>query len=406
MSREHEPAGSEDVPLPEGWKMRVDKRTNKKFYINTVTRERFWQRPLNNDEPRDFYRKFDRKSGRIYYVHFATKKTCWKLPPRAIVKDIRDLKLAASAEKKRRSPNRRVAEVDPEKAEHDEFTSLVRKARQQADSAIANGNNDNNNNNVQVSPRQAAKQRLPESTSSPTSRNNVPTAVHISRNGSVHISSPAAVKYAQEHQDQEDFPEPSGSPEPAVHSTDHYRRRMQQVRDEADQEAQAGSESAVTPSSQPLHPVDEANPADEFRPAKESAAYHGGTQAKSGTSTLSAHGPDPNLASLHHDTESLDQDNKILRAQCLDLRSELSDFKSGLNDSLSDVAALLETLSGIESRHGSAAATSPRRLRYGRDPGQQPMAIENGPANGNSEPQHGSPSVHISRRGSVTISTR
>ena len=54
-----------------------------------------------DDEPRDFYRKFDRKSGKIYYVNFATKKTSWKLPPRAVVKEIKDLK-AAEAERKRR----------------------------------------------------------------------------------------------------------------------------------------------------------------------------------------------------------------------------------------------------------------------------------------------------------------
>eukprot|EP00750_Incisomonas_marina_P027205 INCI6152.10.p1 GENE.INCI6152.10~~INCI6152.10.p1 ORF type:complete len:445 (+),score=97.59 INCI6152.10:173-1507(+) len=439
---------SSGVQLPPGWKASLDKRTGRSFYVNLVTKERTWYRPLRDDEPRDFYRKFDRKTGKIYYVNFATKKTCWKLPPRAVVKDVRDLKLSAAERRKQKktpSPAKeagragRSGETQQVFEEADtngdgvldqrEFAQLIQKARATAVGSRPASERKRQQQQQQqqqqqparhtdtVAARDAAQHRLPHTEQRPSRGS---PSVHISRNGSVHIS-PA--RQPQQQQQQQDFPQVDNESEASSEdgdaagagagagprSTGDFKRRIQEMGAAAQREADAGAgaPNAGTPHSRTLYPVDSGERSG--RPAADetqSAAYHGATHAKSGVSTLAAHGPDPVLASMHHDTEALDQDNQMLRAQCDDIRSELDGFRSGLHDSLADVAALLETLSGIEDRHQKAAASSPRRLRYGRNPSAVPMAIENGPAPAAAAASADrSPAVHISRRGSVTINT-
>jgi hypothetical protein len=83
--------GSEEEPLPAGWLSKVDQRSGKTYYINTVTKTTHWNRPTVDasvtaqaqpvaDLPKGWLARTDKKSGRIYYINTVTKTTHWEKP--------------------------------------------------------------------------------------------------------------------------------------------------------------------------------------------------------------------------------------------------------------------------------------------------------------------------------------
>jgi len=86
----------ETEALPSGWLERVDKKSGKKYYVNTVFKLTQWERPTHEakataipkDLPEGWTGKVDQKSGRVYYVNSVSRTTTWKKPTKPAVEDL------------------------------------------------------------------------------------------------------------------------------------------------------------------------------------------------------------------------------------------------------------------------------------------------------------------------------
>jgi len=85
------------------WKVKVQKSSGRRYYVNKVTKETTWKNPgdrflilsaksagpssssSSSSQRRVWNVKVDKKSGRTYYVNTVTKKTSWKSPGDAFI---------------------------------------------------------------------------------------------------------------------------------------------------------------------------------------------------------------------------------------------------------------------------------------------------------------------------------
>lgn len=106
-SQHSSPGKSSKKQQIDAWQKRIDKRTNRVYYVNKVTRQSQWEKPTNYKEPQDLNQQTvaaatnkeattvvikpnkvkigswqvrQDKKGRIYYANMITKSTQWKKP--------------------------------------------------------------------------------------------------------------------------------------------------------------------------------------------------------------------------------------------------------------------------------------------------------------------------------------
>jgi len=85
-----------DSQLPVGWLMKVDQRSGREYYCNTVTRTTTWERPsrpaaaaaaapVANSAAAGQWRAKQDPQGNTYYVNPTTRQSKWRLPPGAVL---------------------------------------------------------------------------------------------------------------------------------------------------------------------------------------------------------------------------------------------------------------------------------------------------------------------------------
>ena len=88
----------------EAWEERYDSSSNRRFYVNTTTKERQWAKPGKDAlvfvRSSDWVIAKDRKSGKPYYVHSPTKKTQWEMPKEMVPQSSAEEERSATAQRK------------------------------------------------------------------------------------------------------------------------------------------------------------------------------------------------------------------------------------------------------------------------------------------------------------------
>lgn len=390
------------------WRELTDVKSGKKYYYNKKTKETTWKKPRGFVGTRDsssrggegsssdeFWARTDPKSGKTYYIDSKTRETTWTLPRGARVVE----KPKKKKKKKKTSPYGSSKRLSPSSSSSSPSTVHIGRNGSIDISRMKSSPTSSDTSTMSTEDILKKYRSLGGITERATRS---PEKVHVGRTGSVDITGigenvsieESSTSFKRDNQTREKTSSSRAELQKSptkVHvgrtgSIDITRLGIDATGDEKVSSAQEGDATPSTTSNT-------------FSPSR--IAFDNG---------------DPRQAEMHAspynsilmETRMMSKETVELEQQCEDLDSELSNFRVGVKSTLGKVQDLLNDLTMIEKRSTPEKEKKPSTVRYltnsSSSSRRSPQSSSSRRASPSSALKSSPSRVHISRRGSISIS--